>query len=337
MTAPNTARVAILGTGSIAQVTHLPILKRLPGVEIAGLSDVDRSRARTLADRFGVPRVYGTPEEIWKDPAVDGVFICTPSNAHEQQAIEALEAGKYVFCERPLALTSEGAARVVAAAGDSGRLMIGMNQRFRPDHEALRASIARGDLGEIRYLRAGWLNRRLARSARDWRLRKTGAGGGALMDLGVQMLDLALWLLGFPEPARVVAHLHAMDNGDVEDSALVMLELTDGRVIDLEATWALIADREHEYLRVLGSRGSGVFPPLRIFQEGEQGVRNLAPAIADSGENQFTATYRRELELFCEAVRAGTRMDTPVDQITLMTIVEGAYRSAETRSEVRFG
>jgi predicted dehydrogenase len=336
MTRERTARVAVLGTGAIAQVAHLPILHRLPGVELVGLADVDESRALTLADRFGVPRVYRDPDEIWNDSAVDAVFLCTPSNTHEALAIAALGAGKYVFCERPLALTGSGAARAIEAAGDSGRLMVGMNQRFRPDFAALRASIAKGDLGEIRYLRAGWLNRRLARSSRDWRLRKAGAGGGALMDLGIQMLDLSLWLLGFPSPSRVVAHLHTMDDSDVEDSALVLVELDDRRVIDLEATWALIADREPEYLRILGSHGSAVFPPLRIFQDADRGIRNLAPTIAESHENQFTASYRRELEAFVNAVRAGEMIEPPVDQVTLMKIVEGAYRSAETRAEVRF-
>lgn len=336
MTIRKPVRVVILGTGAIAQVAHLPILKRLPGVEIAGLADVDRARAQTLADRFAIPRVYGSPDEIWDDSSVDAVFVCTPSGVHEEQAVAALEAGKYVFCERPIALTGDGAARVVKANGDSGRLMVGMNQRFRPDFEALRASVAKGDLGEIRYLRAGWLHRRLSRSSRDWRLRKAGAGGGALMDLGIQMLDLALWILGFPEPRRVVAHLHTIDDGDVEDSALVIAEFADGSVVDLEATWALVAEREHEYLRVLGSRGSGVFPPLRIFQETETGIRNLAPQIAESRENQFTATYRRELDSFISAVRSGQKLNDPVEQVTLMKLIEGAYRSAETRAEVRF-
>lgn len=329
-------RVAILGTGAIAQVVHLPILTRMRGVEVVGLSDIDLAKAKTLAERFSVPHVYGSPDEVCADGEIDAVFICTPSNAHEEQVIQCLGAGKFVFCERPLALTERGTAKVIRAAGDSGRLMVGMNQRFRPDAAALRSFIASGELGEIHYLSAGWLNRRLARSPRSWRLRKAGAGGGALMDLGIQMLDLSLWLLGFPEPRRLVAHLHSMPGSDVEDSAIVVLDLADGRVVNLEATWSLIADREREYLHVIGSHGSGTFPPLRVFKDTESGVLDVSPQLQQGRENQFTASYRQELSFFVEAVRAERSIDAPVEQITLMKIVEHAYRSAERGAEVEF-
>ncbi len=336
MNARRTARVVILGTGAIAQVVHLPILTRMRGVDVVGISDLDQAKATTLAKRFEVPRVYESAAEIWADDEVDAVIICTPNNVHQEQVLAGLAAGKYVFCERPLALTEKGTARVVRASSKRGRLMVGMNQRFRPDSAALKSFLASGELGEIQYLRAGWLNRRMARSPRSWRLRKAGAGGGALMDLGIQMLDLSLWLLGFPDPVRLVAHLHSMPGSDVEDSAIVLLEVTDGRVINLEATWTLVADREREYLQVIGNNGSGTFPPLRVFKDTENGLLDVSPPIVQSRENQFTASYRQELAHFIEAVRADQVIQTPSDQVTLMRIVEAAYRSAELRSEVKF-
>jgi predicted dehydrogenase len=336
MSQRRTASVVILGTGAIAQVVHLPILTRMRGVEVVGIFDLDHAKATTLARRFAVPRVYQSAEEIWDDDAVDAVVICTPNNVHEEQVVQGLATGRYVFCERPLALTEKGTARVIRAAKKGGRLMVGMNQRFRPDASALKSFLAAGELGEIQYLRAGWLNRRMTRSPRSWRLLKTGAGGGALMDLGIQMLDLSLWLLGFPEPLRLVAHLHSMPGSDVEDSAILLLEVTDGMVINLEATWSLVADREREYLQVIGNHGSGSFPPLRVFKDTENGLLDVSPQIATSRENQFTASYRQELAHFVEAVRAEQLIQTPSDQITLMKIVEGAYRSAEKRSEIKF-
>ncbi len=329
-------RVAILGTGAIAQVVHLPILTRMRGVDVIGLSDIDLPKAKTLSERFSVPRVFQSPDEVCADDGIDAVFVCTPSSAHEEQVVQCLKAGKYVFCERPLALTETGTAKVIRAAADGGRLMVGMNQRFRPDAAALKSFIDSGELGEIHYLSAGWLNRRVARSPRSWRLHKAGAGGGALMDLGIQMLDLSLWLLGFPEPRRLVAHLHSMPGSDVEDSAIVVLELADGRVVNLEATWSLVADREREYLHVIGGHGSGTFPPLRVFKDTESGVLDVSPQLQQSRENQFTASYRQELSYFVDAVRAERSIDTPMEQIALMKIVEGAYRSAERGGEVKF-
>ena len=103
--APQPVRCAVLGTGAIAQVAHLPILSRMRGVTLAGVFDADTAKARTLADRLGVPRVYRSAEEVWEDASIDAVVIATPSHLHEQQVRAGLEAGKYVFCEKPLAVT----------------------------------------------------------------------------------------------------------------------------------------------------------------------------------------------------------------------------------------
>lgn len=328
------ARVAVLGTGAIAQIVHLPTLSRMRGAEVVGLSDIDGAKAATLAQRHSVPRIYDSLAQLLRDDDVDAVFVCTPSNVHEAQVIDCLRAGKYVFCERPLALTEAGATRVLEAAGDSGQLMVGMNQRFRPDAAAMRKLLVSGELGQIRYLRTGWLNRRMVRPPRAWRLRKSGAGGGALMDLGLQSLDLALWLLGFPQPLRVVAHLHMDPGSEVEDSAVLMLELESGTVVTVEVTWTLVADREREYLLTLGEVGSASLPPLRVFRESDEGTVDVSPPIARSPENQFTASYREEISFFLDSVRRRRAIDSPVDQINLMRIVEAAYRSAEMRSEI---
>jgi predicted dehydrogenase len=336
MTAAKQARVVVLGTGAIAQVVHLPILTRMRGVEVVGLFDTDSAKAKTLAGRFSVPTVFLSTDEVWNDPDVDAVVVCTPNNLHEEQVLEGLGAGKYVFVEKPLALSEKGSARVLRKAGRGGRLMVGMNQRFRPDAAALKSFVDAGELGEIQYIRAGWLNRRLARAPRSWRLTKQGAGGGALMDLGIQMLDLSMWLLGYPEPKRVVAHLHSMPESEVEDSAVVFLEIEGNRVINLEVSWSLVADRERQYLQVLGNLGSGTFPPLKVFKDSENGLLDVSPQIAQGRENQFTASYRQEIAHFVEAVREGRAIDAPAEQTILMRIVEGAYRSAEKGTEIRF-
>jgi predicted dehydrogenase len=336
MTAVKSPRLVVLGTGSIAQVVHLPILARMRGVELTGLFDIDTPKARTLAGRFGVPRVYASTDEIWSDDSVDGVVICTPNNAHEEQVLEGVDSGKYIFCEKPLALTERGSTRILRKAEEAGRLMVGMNQRYRPDAVALKSFVESGDLGAVRYIRAGWLNRRLGWSPRSWRLRKEGAGGGALMDLGIQMLDLCLWLLDYPAPSRIVAHLHASRGGEVEDTAILLLHLAEDRVINLEVTWTLVADRERQYVQVIGDAGSAAVPPLKVFRDTENGLLDVSPQISQGRENQFTASYRQELAHFVEAVRTSERIELPVEQAILMKVVEGAYRSAEKGAEVRF-
>lgn len=329
-------RVAVLGAGSIAQVAHLPILTRMRGVEVTALFDSDRAKARTIADRFGVATVHRTIEELWEDDDVQAVIVCTPSHLHEEQTRAALRSGKFVLCEKPLALDAAGAKRVLKTKGATERLMIGMNQRFRPDSIALKSFVAGGELGDVFYVRAGWLNRLVGSRRRTWRYKKKGAGGGALMDLGIQMLDLCLWLLDYPEPQRIVAHVHSRSGEEVEDSAVLLLHLAGDRVVNLEVTWGLLSDRERQYVHVLGSGGSGSLGPLKVYKELDSGLTDVTPQLAPGRENQYTASYRQELAAFLDVVRGEQENRTPREQVTLMSVTEAAYRSAETGAEVRF-
>jgi predicted dehydrogenase len=329
-------RVAVIGAGAIAQIAHLPILTRMRGVEVSALYDSDRAKAKTIAERFGVERVARSLDEVWEDEGIDAVIVCTPNLLHEEQVGAALDAGKFVLCEKPLALDSAGARRILRKKGAADRLMVAMNQRFRPDAVALKSFVAGGELGDVFYLRAGWLMRRVSPSHRTWRQLKRGAGGGALMDIGLQMLDLSLWLLDFPEPERISAHTHASGGDDVEDSAVLLLHLEGNRVLNLEVTWALRSDRERQYVHLLGSSGSGSLGPLKVYKEMDSGLTDLTPQLAPGRENQYTASYRQQLSSFLELVRGEREGEAPNEQVALMRIAEAAYRSAQKGDEVRF-
>lgn len=328
------ARLAVLGAGAIAQVMHLPILSRMRGVQLAAVYDTDRATARTVADRFGVETVPASAGEILADPSIQGVVVCTPSHVHEEHVREALRAGKFVLCEKPLALTSEGVSNLLAEEGAAGRLLVAMNQRFRQDAAALRSFVASGELGEVFYLKAGWLNRRAPRRGRSWRERKASAGGGAFMDLGVQMLDLALWMMDYPRPERVSAHMHREQGTEVEDAAALMLRLEGNRVINLEVSWNLRAERDRQFLHLLGSSGSGSLSPLAVYKDMPSGMANVTPPLPPGRENLFTASYRAELQHFVEVVRGEREVGAPREHVTLMRVVQAVYRSAEEGREI---
>ncbi len=325
-------RVAVLGAGSIAQVVHLPILSRMRGVQVAAVADRDAHTARTIAQRFEVPTVGTSFEEVLTDD-IDAVVVCTPSNRHEDQVRAALHAGKYVLCEKPLALTAKGVESLLKEDGADERLVVAMNQRYRPDAVALRQFVAGGELGNVYYLRTGWLNRYRPRG-RTWRDRKATAGGGAFMDLGLQMLDLALWTLGYPAPERVTAHMYAGPESEVEDSAAVVVRLEGDRAINLECTWNLLAQRDRQYLHLLGSGGSGSLSPLAVFKQMPAGLVEVTPQIPAARENLFTASYRNELSQFVDVVRGERTPDSPKEHLVLMRLVEAAYRSATERREI---
>jgi predicted dehydrogenase len=327
--------VGVLGTGAISQIVHLPILSERTDVDVLGVSDDDVHKARTISQRFEVPRVL-SDQEMVESEEIQALVLCTPNHLHEEQAVAALEAGKHVLVERPMAFTPDGVERILDAARAADRTVaVGMSHRFRPDTAALRSFVAGGELGRIYAVRGAWLNRKIPLARTTWRQRPEEAGGGALMDLGVQALDLCLWLLDYPEVRKVKAVTHDGDF-DVEDAASLLVELSGEIVLTLEVAWGYFSDDDRHYARVMGTEGSGSLPPLEIYKQLggrplEVSPRQPAP---QGGENPYMNAYRREIDDFIRRLRGERDGEPPREQAALMALVQAAYRSAEDGGEV---
>ena len=329
-------KVAVLGTGAIAQIVHLPILNELPGVRIQGLCDPDQAKARALASRLGVPRVFDSDEEMLGSDDVDAVVICSPSHLHGEQVVAALEAGKHVLVERPLAVTAEGAEAAIEAAEKSRRtLMVAYNNRFRPDLQGLKSFVSAGELGDIFSIHGTWFNRKVRPKRLTWRHRRDSSGGGAFMDLGVQVLDLCLWMLDYPEVERVCAHSHPGERMEVEDATAALLRLKNGGTVSVQVTWSLLGERDRHHVRIFGTAGSASTQPLRVFKEVEQGMLDVTPQIAPARENAYTASYREELRQFVTAALGAEPPEPPREQVQLMRIVSLIYESAKKGKDLK--
>lgn len=327
-------RVGVLGAGAIAQVVHLPTLTQMEDVSIGAVCDPNESKARALAGRFGIPAAHEKFGPFLSED-IDAVVICTPSDLHEEQAIGALRAGKHVLVEKPLALSAEGVQRVIECAEDNQRtLMVALNGRHRPDAEALRPFATGGELGEVFYIRAGSLNRKVHALRPTWRHDPERAGGGALMDLGVQVLDLCLWMLDYPKVSRVLAHLHPGEDMPVEDSAALMVKCATGPVISVQLTWSLVGQRDRQYLEMLGSRGTASLSPLAVYKEVEQGHLDVTPQVPPGRSNIYTASYHTQLAEFVAVARGEREAPLPHEQADLMRLIALAYRSAEEGREI---
>jgi predicted dehydrogenase len=331
-------RVGVIGTGAISQIVHVPIFAERQDVDLVAVSDADRHKAEALARRFGVPHVLEDQALIEHD-AVEAVVICTPNHLHEKIAIAALEAGKHVFVERPLATTSAGAQRVVDVAQRAGRvLVVGMPHRFRPGVIALRSFVAGGELGKIYAVQGTWMTRLMPASRHSWRYDRAQAGGGALIDLGVPALDLCFWLIGFPAMRRVTC-VASPRGAAVEDAATLMAETEGGIALTLEVSNRLFAAEDRWHARVMGSEGSGSLPPLEIFKQ--LGGRSIEVTPRQprpqGGENPYTNAYRRLLDDFVQSVAGRSNAELPREQVALMSFIEAAYRSAEIGREVVIG
>ncbi|HEV2749507.1 MAG TPA: Gfo/Idh/MocA family oxidoreductase [Gemmatimonadales bacterium] len=328
-------RVAVIGAGAIAQVAHLPVLRRLPGVEVCAICDSDISKAQALAARFDVKETFDDIEEVLKYARPAAVAICTPNHLHEIHIVSALSAGAHVLCERPLALTLAGVERVLQASEKYGkRVMVGMNHRFRSDVQAVRAFLAGGDIGVLQAIRCGWYTFQPSRNMVAWRLHRQEAGGGAFLDLGLQLLDLGLWLAGWPAAKRIAAHTIAQTKDGVEDLATALVVCENGVSLSIDVTWRHMGQAERFWFDLVGTKGSASVQPLRVFKELHGNVTDVTPTGAIGRETPFAQSYRAEWTYFLAVMRGDVNAPPPRDQLALHRVLDAVYRSADEGRDV---
>ena len=331
-------RIALVGVGAAAQINHIPALKKLDGVERVALCARDPEKAQRVAQKFGVANAYNRFEDLLADDNVDAVDITTPNFLHAPMASAALEAGKHVLCERPLARSADEAAGMLKAAKKADRtLMCAVQHRFRADAQLLRKFVDKGDLGEIFQAKAGWLRQRTEWDSDEWRRGKRESGGGVVLDLGFQMLDLSLWVLGAPEVVSVTASVHRSGKGEVEDSAIAFLRLRSGATLTLELTWGLLMEKDFAYLNLFGSGGAALLNPFRVHKGMHGTLVNVTPTL-ETSRNQYRQSMEDQLQHFADSVRSGRKPMGSADEILpVMQLMDAIYRSAEAGKEVKLG
>ncbi|CAH1201896.1 Glucose--fructose oxidoreductase [Paenibacillus allorhizoplanae] len=250
-------RIGIIGCGGIANGKHLPSLSKLSNVELVAFCDIVQESAATAAAKYGIEGALVCEDyrEVLQDATIDIVHVLTPNISHAEISIAALEAGKHVMCEKPMAKTAEDAKRMVETAKRTGKkLTIGYNNRFRPDSQHLKNVCADGELGHIYFAKAHAIRRR---AVPTWGvfLDEEKQGGGPLIDIGTHALDLTLWMMDNYKPKVVLGtSYHELSHKEnaanawgpwdpskftVEDSAFGMIVMENGATIILESSWAL--------------------------------------------------------------------------------------------------
>jgi predicted dehydrogenase len=334
MATTSNIRIGMVGAGAIAQVAHLPVLRKMRGVEIVGICDNDGAKARALAQRLGVGAWYTDIEELLEFGQCDAVVVCTPNHLHEAHAILALAAGAHVVVERPLALSAAGAQRVLRAAEKARRnVLVAMNHRFRADVQAVHQFVTGGELGELLTIRTGWHVFRAAKQQLGWRSRRAESGGGVMMDLGLPMVDLAIWIAGRPAIERVSAWMKT--SGQVDELGAAQLYCAGGVSIFCDVSWRYVGDGERFWLDVQGTKGSASIAPFRVFKELHGAAMDVTPTGASGREHQFSQSYRSEWAYFLAGVRGEVKLVPPEDQLKLHKVIEAIYRSADEQRDVK--
>ena len=333
----DTLRTAIIGAGAITQVAHLPVLRKLKGVELCAVCDTDLPKARAIADRFGVKDAFDDIEEVLRYEELDAIVICTPNHLHEAHVLAALSAGLHVLVEKPLAVNTASAQRIVRAAEKKNRVvMVGLNHRYRADVQLVRSFVQTGELGEVESVRGSWHVFRPSRAMLGWRTKRDLSGGGAMLDLGLSILDLGLWLAGNPTPVRVSATLDRPGRERATEqagSAFVVCE--GGASLFVDVTWHHLGEGERFGVGLRGSKGTASINPLTVWKELNGMPVDVAPTGSGAREHSFTASYRAEWAHFLASIRGEVAAPKLQDHLTLHRIVDAIYRSADDGREVQ--
>lgn len=351
-------RIGIIGCGGIANGKHMPSLKKINKVEMVAFCDIIEERAEKAKKQYGTPdaKVYTDYKKLLEDKTIDVVHVCTPNRSHSFITVDALEAGKDVMCEKPMAINSAEAKKMVDAAKRTGRLLtIGYQSRQRNDSQYMKQECLDGTFGEIYYAKAIAIRRR---AVPTWGvfLNEYEQGGGPLIDIGTHSLDLTLWMMDNYKPkmclgtsyhklGKLPADLQGNDWGPwdtekmtVEDSAFGFVVMENGATVSLESSWALnYADPREAITVICGTKGGAdMLDGLRL-----NGVRhsrqfitrpNLSAGGAafyegDAGEDMSV----KEARQWIDAVISRRQPCVLPEQAYVVTqILEGIYESSKT-------
>lgn len=330
-------KIAVVGAGSIAQVAHLPNWSKMENVELVSICDVDKGKVNKLTERFNIPRWYFVLDEMLHQEKLDALHICTPSLHHFPMAQLALSKGVNVLVEKPIALNARDAQKLTDyAAKHNLTLMVGMHNRFRDDVQILRNFLAQGELGEIFYIKTGWLKKWEKHQMSGWYSEKKSSGGGVLIDLGIQLMDLAFFITNFPQLKKVRLYdYHLNPDMDVEDAALAVIETKSGQTITIEISWKMYLEKDTMYTHIFGKNGAAKLNPLRIHKEMHNNLVNVSPFHQTSKVDQFKKAYSKELKHFVKVLRGEEQsISSGEDALRVMKILDALYESAKRGEEV---
>ena len=353
---PEPLRVGVVGLGYAGE-QHLKNFTRMPNVEAVALAGLEEDRLRELGERYGVHELHRGWEELVARDDLDVVSIGAPNHLHAPIAVAALEGGRHVLCEKPLARTGAEAAGIVEAARRADRAVhIAFTQRERGDVQALKRHVEEGNLGRIYHAKATWMRRNGIPGMGGWFTSKEMAGGGPLIDLGVHMVDMALFLMGDPGVESVscatYAELGPQGRGgwsgkglmtgenpyEVEDLATAFIRLSGGATLNLETGWAVYRESSDDFgVTLYGTDGGaemkvrnyGTADTVRIYTD-VAGVPAVVTPEIEPREGHYAVVRR-----FVETVRGGDwRGQHGEDGLDRARIIDACYASALEGREI---
>lgn len=340
-------KVAFIGTGGIA-LHHMKHLKHIPGVEIVALADISEKALAKAKEQFHVERTFTDYRKMLKEvPEIEAVSICTPNGLHAENAIAALDAGKHVLVEKPMAMSHrEGQKMLDASRRANKQLVVGFQHRFEPRSKMLHDQVASGVLGQILYVRAQAMRRR---GIPSWGVfgRKDLQGGGPLIDIGVHILEAAHYIMGSPhpmtatgatycyigdKPCQAQAPWGAWDhkNYTVEDLAVGMIRFDTGAMLSVETSFAAHIEKDIWNITVMGEKGGANWESSTIFTDQGGYMMNMSAQHLGTWDH-----FEYKMKHFVEVCRDHRPNEVPPEHaLMVQKMLDGIYASAEARREI---
>ncbi|MBE0433907.1 Gfo/Idh/MocA family oxidoreductase [candidate division WOR-3 bacterium] len=328
--------IGVVGCGAHAQIAHLPFVSKNTSCRLAAICDTDPRKIDYLGSKYGIVKRYQDFQEIVEDEEIDALVIATPNYLHAPMSVAALNYGKHVLCETPMALNQREAREMVRTSQKAkGKFILAMNNRLRPDVQILKNFIKESELGKIYYAKTGWLI-----GSHEWilspgRMENLSLGGGAFLSLGVHLLDIALYLLPNKRPATIFASVHKKEpETDVEDTAMCIINFADGTLLTIEVGWSLLFEKDFLYCNVFGNRGAALLNPLKIQKELHGELFNVTPTIAH--KKIYKTSYELQTQAFVDCLTKDTR--PPIcchDGLAIAEITDAFSISARREQLVR--
>ena len=344
-------KVGLVGVGGISR-THMPGWAASEEAEVVAGSDISGEALEQWGALHNVTRLTTNAAELFSDPDIDIIDLCVPNMYHAPLAIAALEAGKHVICEKPLAPTPQDIKQMIAARDKAGKqLMTAQHFRFAGVSQAMKAEIDTGTLGGVYHAR-GWMLRRNGLVPTATFIEKKHSGGGPCIDIGVHILDLTLWFMGNPRPvavsgvadARLAHHPGAFatwrdgpipSSFDVEDYAVAFVRFETGATLVLEVSWLLHHDIRGEDMQawIYGDEG-GCHWPSAQFLDTNYTTRQFNNRTLQLTQDKMEP-HALECVEFAQAIAAGAPSPVPAEQsLQVLAILDGIYRSQAEGREV---
>ncbi len=346
-------RIGLVGAGNIAKV-HLDSYSHVEAAEVVALCDIDSAVLAATADRYGITKTYTSETEMLAREELDAVDVCVWNCNHAACVIEALNAGKHVLCEKPMATCAAEAEQMIAAAQRSDRLlMIGFSMRFSDETRIVKDFIDHDYLGDIYYSKATYLRRHGAPGG--WFTDKARSSGGPVIDLGVHVIDLTRYLMGRPKALSVYAvtddrlknrpylkndvgwkpeAARPDDVFDVEDFAVAMIRYEGGKTTLLETSYSLNGEGVTRK-ELFGTKGGVNLAEkgLKIYTVVNDYLADITPSMENYIHSQ--EMYTAEMAHFVDCALNGTEcIARAEDGLEVMKILDAIYESARTGHEV---